>query len=52
MLQLLDAVDHLIAETGEAGLSFSVADSFLAKFGSRALYPERWGIFKILLNEF
>ena len=32
-------------------LSSSVSDPVLAKFGYRALYPERWEIFKILLNE-
>ena len=30
----------------------SVADLVLAKFGSRALKPERWEIFKTLLNEY
>ena len=30
----------------------SVTDPVLAQFRSRALYPERWKISKILLNEY
>ena len=42
--------DVLAVDAGEELLPCKVADPVLAKFGSKALYLERWEIFILLLN--
>ena len=39
-----------LVELPSIDVIFSVADPVLVKFGTRALYPERWEMFKILRN--